>query len=748
MSSGCGDVLSLVDLQTAKKHQIFEAEVITGKAGGVASGADIDYATNQVTGQVQKTLPAVLRDAGFRPAPFTFATGGTLTVTDADKAVLWPKANGGDGNYYTWRGALPKTIPASSSPDSTGGVADGAWRPVGDDVNWRKVIFSTVSEMTDENMRKVTPQMIDVGDVLVKTQSYHGGWAAQLVPIGGAEYVMTTLQKVRDSKSDQAWEPDGYSDHYLYGGSVYVAMLIHYGVNNIQQFGAKGNNVDNDTPPINAACQKVKENSLPVYAPGAGNFYLMDNDGFQVRVTDLEVDFVLYGDGETTKFKRGNGTATGDFRELFKVSNLPGSKINVTFKDFFIDDNARGSAAPASPYGYQHSHALMVLPTGARGFLNVRFENISAIDAVADICSVGGSSSNYVGDIVVSGIITKDRTRVRSDITVTCPYDSLSVINCVVDKFEVETNSVGSDSLGELKITNVTCRRTFEAQYKSYVTNAEINNLSVGHSFSIEGYNAKISNSHLKLTDPSRLVGTDTLYNSIVFSNTEITINPDFSALYVMNITTAATSPTYVEFNTCRFRNPDNVPLDHFWNDNNSAFEGRVVAFINTDFECESSMQEAASFRSGEYEFINCSFSGAIVKDSYVRQFDATKAITNRVLLDSNNVRESGKYLYEPAVNGSVDITCKNNSAPLPGYIVGLTRYDKIAPPRGIGSVLNFIQVDHFESDGTPVSGRFITGQRCYYKAPIPGGAEGVVVTKSGTVGGGVVFKEFGSVAA
>lgn len=51
MSSGCGDVLSLADLQTAKKHQIFEAEVITGKSGGVAGGANIDYATNAVTGQ-------------------------------------------------------------------------------------------------------------------------------------------------------------------------------------------------------------------------------------------------------------------------------------------------------------------------------------------------------------------------------------------------------------------------------------------------------------------------------------------------------------------------------------------------------------------------------------------------------------------------------------------------------------------------------------------------------------------------
>lgn len=131
MSSGCGDVLSLADLQTAKKHQIFEAEVITGKQGGVAGGADIDYATNQVTGQTQKTLPAVLRDAGFRPASFTFASGGTLNVNDADLAVLWPSPTG-DGMYYSWHGALPKIIPAGSSPETTGGVSDAAWKLVGD----------------------------------------------------------------------------------------------------------------------------------------------------------------------------------------------------------------------------------------------------------------------------------------------------------------------------------------------------------------------------------------------------------------------------------------------------------------------------------------------------------------------------------------------------------------------------------------------------------------------------------------
>ena len=129
MSSGCGDVLSLNDLQVAKKHQTFEAEVITGLSGGQAGGGSIDFATNAVTGQVQKTLPAVLRDAGINLAPFDFNTGGTLGVNDAGKAVLWP-APAGDGNYYIWRGTLPKVIPASSTPSSTGGMSNTAWTPI------------------------------------------------------------------------------------------------------------------------------------------------------------------------------------------------------------------------------------------------------------------------------------------------------------------------------------------------------------------------------------------------------------------------------------------------------------------------------------------------------------------------------------------------------------------------------------------------------------------------------------------
>ena len=120
MSSGCGDVLSLADLQTAKKHQIFEAEVITGKSGGVAGGADIDYATNPVTGQTQKTLPAVLRDAGFSPVSWDFSTGGTLTVNDRDKVVYDPVSK----TWYSYMGTLPVVVPASFNP-----AGNANWKP-------------------------------------------------------------------------------------------------------------------------------------------------------------------------------------------------------------------------------------------------------------------------------------------------------------------------------------------------------------------------------------------------------------------------------------------------------------------------------------------------------------------------------------------------------------------------------------------------------------------------------------------
>lgn len=84
--------------------------------------------------------------------------------------------------------------------------------------------FSSVESLKDDAAKLVS--ILDYNDFSASTVSYYGGWAALNKPIGGASYVLTTLQRVRDAKSDQSWTPDGYADHYINDGSNnYVAVL-------------------------------------------------------------------------------------------------------------------------------------------------------------------------------------------------------------------------------------------------------------------------------------------------------------------------------------------------------------------------------------------------------------------------------------------------------------------------------------------------------------------------------------------
>ncbi|EPK7284436.1 hypothetical protein NLT72_002886 [Citrobacter farmeri] len=56
----------------------------------------------------------------------SFEGGNTITLPNQ---VLRYEAN---GEYYRWDGTLPKTVPAGSTPESSGGVGPGKWVSVGD----------------------------------------------------------------------------------------------------------------------------------------------------------------------------------------------------------------------------------------------------------------------------------------------------------------------------------------------------------------------------------------------------------------------------------------------------------------------------------------------------------------------------------------------------------------------------------------------------------------------------------------
>lgn len=109
------EVITIQDLETLKKHEIFEAEVITGRAGGLAAGVYLATATNQVTGQTQDTLPQILSDLGMQVQPWSSSVGGVLT--NASQIFLNDTVGSlGIGDYYAWAGPFPKTVPAGVDP--------------------------------------------------------------------------------------------------------------------------------------------------------------------------------------------------------------------------------------------------------------------------------------------------------------------------------------------------------------------------------------------------------------------------------------------------------------------------------------------------------------------------------------------------------------------------------------------------------------------------------------------------------
>lgn len=159
----CGDVLSLEDLQTAKKHQIFEAEVITGKVGGVASGADIATATNAATGQVQKTLPQILSEIGFKPGTGDFATGFTVMPGQRDYAWFDPVSK----NWYSYLGVIPTigyVVPPLTNP-----VGDPDWRVTSEHL-FTQDGAGAVTRQAQDKMREVI-SVADFGASTSKTSA-------------------------------------------------------------------------------------------------------------------------------------------------------------------------------------------------------------------------------------------------------------------------------------------------------------------------------------------------------------------------------------------------------------------------------------------------------------------------------------------------------------------------------------------------------------------------------------------------
>lgn len=80
---------------------------------------------SQLAAKVAEAATAV-EALGWFPVAGSFTDGGTIA---ARNQVLF---NDADSSFYSWSGALPKVVPAASTPASTGGISANAWINRGD----------------------------------------------------------------------------------------------------------------------------------------------------------------------------------------------------------------------------------------------------------------------------------------------------------------------------------------------------------------------------------------------------------------------------------------------------------------------------------------------------------------------------------------------------------------------------------------------------------------------------------------
>lgn len=151
---------------------------------------------------VGEALRRSYAEAGYTLVSGSFELGGT--VTTATDVLLY----GADGKAYSWGGALPKTVPAGSTPETAGGFGADKWIPKTD-------------QILREDLDKL--RMADKLGILVGKM-----WA------GGAVRIACYGDSTTDGNNTTGWTPNptdasgnaiGNSDHNLTAPNAWPVKL-------------------------------------------------------------------------------------------------------------------------------------------------------------------------------------------------------------------------------------------------------------------------------------------------------------------------------------------------------------------------------------------------------------------------------------------------------------------------------------------------------------------------------------------
>lgn len=211
-----------------------------------------------------------LADVGLTLVDGSFEEGATAnSATDA----VWHIAG---GQCYTWGGDLPKTVTPDSTPDATGGVADGAWVSVDDASLLEKLKSVYGACLIGTAQQGVTVQKLATGYNFVGIATENN-------------IVSSNTDTIKDANTGLFWvyEGDLSSPLNVNAGTVppaepmakytttnwrCVGLLNGYAETDVKNYGAKGDGVTDDWHAIQLALYHSKS---AVYL--VGNYRVASN---------------------------------------------------------------------------------------------------------------------------------------------------------------------------------------------------------------------------------------------------------------------------------------------------------------------------------------------------------------------------------------------------------------------------------------------------------------------------------------
>ena len=190
---------------------------------------------NAATYETQKRLAA---EAGLNMVG-SFLLGGT--VTNVGDVVFCET----DGKYYGWGGTLPKTVPAGTTPETSGGIGAGAWVDRTDVALRGELLSSVLTTREDAFSLRDIISVADYGaiadyDIATKAINSNSTWAFKqaisaakavngtvyipAAPRGKAYYINETIYPYEFS--GMGTNPSGYYGPMLVGENRHGAYLV------------------------------------------------------------------------------------------------------------------------------------------------------------------------------------------------------------------------------------------------------------------------------------------------------------------------------------------------------------------------------------------------------------------------------------------------------------------------------------------------------------------------------------------